>query len=65
MDRNKYYLKASWQDEYSEVSKEEYIKAEQSAGFRSKFGDGHIATAAFDGGSVRGQTWEPVKKKTI
>jgi len=29
----KYYLKAEWQKEYQEVTKEEWIKAERSAGF--------------------------------
>jgi len=51
----KYYLKVSWQKEYTEVTKEEYIRAERNAGFHSKFGDGEIATASFSNGNVEGK----------
>ncbi|KKL87130.1 hypothetical protein LCGC14_1937830, partial [marine sediment metagenome] len=33
---NQCYLKADWQDEWEEVSKEQWIKAERGAGFRPK-----------------------------
>ena len=52
----KYFLKGSWEKEYKEVSKEEYIEAERAAGFRSKFGDNAIATAGFHGHGVSGKT---------
>jgi len=51
----KYYLKGNWEKEYKEVTKEEYIRAERSAGFRSKFGDNEIATAGFSGHGVDGK----------
>ncbi len=43
----KYYLKADFMDEEKEVSKQEYINAEQAAGFRSKFGPNAVATGSF------------------
>ena len=53
MEDYKYYLKADWQDEPQEVSKEEFIQAERAAGFRPKSGNG-CATGGFSGGGVRG-----------
>ena len=53
--KNKYYLKAGWQDKYTEATKEEFIKAERAAGFRSKFGRDHLATGGFSDSSVRGR----------
>ena len=53
MDEYKYFLKADWQDEYQEVSKEKFIQAERAAGFRPKSGDG-CATGGFSGGGVSG-----------
>ena len=50
---NKYYLKADFQKEYQEVTKEEFIQAERCAGFRPKYGDG-LATGGFSGGGVSG-----------
>lgn len=47
----RYFLKADWQPEWTEVTKEEYIRAERSAGFRSKFGPDDIATAGFTSSS--------------
>lgn len=51
----KYFLKADWEDNYKEVTKEQYIKAERDAGFHSKSGDG-IATASFTGCVISGKT---------
>lgn len=33
---DKYYLKADWQNDWQEVTKEEWIKAERQAGFGPK-----------------------------
>ena len=41
--------------DWKEVTKEQYMRAERAAGFRSKFGPGHIATAGFSGSGVRGK----------
>ena len=54
-DENKYYLKADFMNDYKEVSKQEFIQAEQSAGFHSKFGQDHLATGGFSGGGVSGK----------
>jgi len=54
-DENKYYLKADFMDNYKEVSKQEFINAEQLAGFHSKFGQDHLATGGFSGGGVSGK----------
>ncbi len=53
--QDRYYLKATWQKDYVEVTKAEYLCAEQCAGFRSKFGDDHPATASFTSGSISGR----------
>lgn len=39
-----------------EVTREEFIRAERSAGFRSKFGPDHPATAGFSNGVLHGRT---------
>jgi hypothetical protein len=52
---DKYYLKADWQSEYQEVTKEQFIDAEQSAGFHSKFGPNEIATGGFSGRGISGK----------
>ncbi len=61
--KQKYYLKAAWQKDYVEVTKKEYLNAEQAAGFRSKFGSNHPATASFSSGQVSGCTYEPSAPK--
>ena len=48
----RFYLKAD--SEWTRVSKEAYLEAEQWAGFRSKFGRDHIATAGFSKGRISG-----------
>lgn len=48
----RYYLEANGLKR--QVSKEEWIKAERAAGFRSKFGDDSEATGGFSNGSVSG-----------
>ncbi len=51
----KYFLKAEWQDEGKEVTKEQYMAAEENAGFHSKF-EGEPATASFGGKGIEGWT---------
>ncbi len=51
----KYYLKLDCQAKYTKVSKKEYIRAEGEAGFYSKFGGNHIATAGFSGRGINGK----------
>lgn len=51
----KYFLKAEWQKEYQEVTQEEFVQAERSAGFRPKPGCGPCATAGFSSGSISGK----------
>lgn len=50
----KYYLGAIGLPE-REVSKEEFIRAEQAAGFRSKFGPHQVATGGFSGAGMSGR----------
>lgn len=50
----RYWLSFGRDSEWKEVTKEEYISAERSAGFRPKFGNG-IATAGFSNGSINGE----------
>jgi hypothetical protein len=50
----KFYLKADWQDEYQEVSREQWIAAERNAGFRSKT-KSDIATGGFTGNGISGE----------
>lgn len=38
-----------------EVTEKEFIRAEQAAGFHSKFGPDHVATASFSGGGMAGR----------
>jgi len=50
----KYFIKSFLNEDYKEVTKEEYVKVERLAGFRSKFGPNEIATAAFSGSGWHG-----------
>lgn len=50
----KYFIKHALFGE-KEVSKEEFIKAERAAGFRSKFGINNLATGGFTSGDVTGR----------
>lgn len=50
----KYYLGAIGLPE-QEVSKEEFIRAERAAGFRSKFGPHQVATGGFSGAGMSGR----------
>lgn len=53
--KRQYFL--SYMDMEKEVTKEEYIKAERAAGFRSKFGDNEVATASFGSSEgIKGRT---------
>lgn len=45
--KDRYYLKWGHMEDYEEVSKERYVEAERAAGFISKFGPEHPATAGF------------------
>ena len=54
-DGDKYFLRGSWETEFRQVTKQEFISAEGAAGFRSKFGIGHVATGGFSNGSVEGR----------
>lgn len=44
---------------WMQVTQEDYVRLERAAGFRPKPGHGPVATSAFSGGGVRGQTWRP------
>jgi len=50
----RYYLKTDWQNDWVEVSLEEFVKAERAAGFCNKAG-GPTATGGFSSGSVTGR----------
>lgn len=57
MEHDRFFLKRDYGDEghgWTEVSKEEFISAESDAGFHSKLGPGHLATAGFS--KVWGET---------
>lgn len=49
-----YYLKATWQKEWTKVSRKQFIEAEREAGFYPK-GSCGVATAGFSHGSVEGR----------
>jgi len=51
----RYFLKGDWEEEYREVTKEQFIDAERAAGFHSKFGSDSVATAGFSGGGISGR----------
>jgi hypothetical protein len=51
----RYYLKADHEAEWSNVTRERFIAAEQAAGFRSQFGDRHVATGSFTGRGMKGR----------
>lgn len=50
----KYYLSSEVHPE-REVTEQEFIRAEQAAGFHSKFGRDHVATGGFSRGDVSGR----------
>jgi hypothetical protein len=52
----KYFLKGDWEEEYTEVTKEQYIAAERNAGFYSNESFANkVVTAAFSGHSISGK----------
>jgi len=51
----RYYLKADHEKEWSNVTKRQFIAAEQAAGFHSKFGADHVATGGFSGRGMKGR----------
>ena len=55
MTTERYYLKADHQTEWNEVTREQFINAEQAAGFHSQFGPNHPATGGFRGSGMRGR----------
>ena len=59
--KKKYFVRVYGTKVWNEVTREEYIKAEQGAGFRSKFGPDRTATAYFSDGSVEGKIEYPTK----
>ncbi len=54
MTEYKYFLKVFYEDEWKEVSLEEFMMAERLAGFHVK-GAGPTATGGFSGGGFRGR----------
>jgi len=55
VDGDRYILGVKGHPEtFTEVSEEEFIRAESGAGFRSKFGPGRVATGGFSTGTVQG-----------
>jgi hypothetical protein len=56
MREYKYYLKPDWQTEWTEVTKEEFVKAERAAGFRNTMGEpNEPATSGFSGHGMNGR----------
>lgn len=53
--KERYLLKADHQTEWDEVTKEQFITAEQAAGFHSRFGPKHLATGGFSDDGIRGR----------
>ena len=57
----KYFLKADWQTDWTEVTKQEWIKAERAAGFRPKMSSDDprymdtCATGGFSSGNTSGK----------
>lgn len=49
-----YFLSSEVHPE-KEVTEAEFISAERNAGFRSKFGDNHVATGGFTGAGMHGR----------
>jgi hypothetical protein len=55
-EEQRYFLKALWQDEATEVSVEEFIRLERHCGFfGAGQGKGHPATAGFTSGFISGE----------
>lgn len=50
----KYFLKGDWEKDYTEVTKKQFIDAEENAGFYSNDPD-ETATDDFDGHGVSGK----------
>ena len=62
MSDHRFYLRADWQGEYQEVTREQWIRAERAAGFCPKgVSSTHpnymytLATGGFSGGGVSGR----------
>lgn len=53
--KKRYYLRAEWEDNWTEVSEKQFINAERAAGFRPKPGCGPVATGGFISGSTLGR----------
>lgn len=52
--KERYYLSVAGSD-YQEVTQEQFIRAEEGAGFHPKKGCGPVATAGFSGNSISGK----------
>ena len=58
MRQTKYYLRGEWQsdDDWCEVTKQEFVEAERAAGFWNRMGQpNEPATGGFSGGYIRGR----------
>ena len=53
--KTRYYIKYDEEDDWREVSRERFIRAEKQAGFRSKFGTDQVATGGFSGNGIQGK----------
>ena len=51
----RYFIEADWDEKEKEVTKKQYIAAEESAGFYPRV-DGETATDSFSGNSISGRT---------
>ena len=51
----RYFLRAQWQEQWQEVTREQWIRAERMAGFRPKYGGDGPATGGFSGYGVSGK----------
>lgn len=55
-DKARYFLKSEWETSWTEVSEEQFVRAERAAGFRNIWGpDDKPATGGFSSGSVAGR----------
>ena len=59
----RYFVKYDEEDDWVEVSKERFIRAERQAGFHSKFGPDNVATGGFSGNGIRGKVNYEMEKE--
>ena len=58
---HKYYLQSDWEKDWSEVTKDQYIKAEINAGLHKSKEPKEIAHAGFYIGKVRGWVFKDTR----